>query len=157
MGTLIWPLKILFHNFFPYFSWFFSSPKNLKILFSRIFLTFWFFRIDSEFDLGQNKKITQFSHQISFFNSGLVQNVKKNCTHFEKGQVLKETMMRLDSGGTATATASAQQAQPPSQASAAMSMSAMSASASSDFMGNQLASYFSQLFEKNPQEQVLQG
>ena len=65
--------------------------------------------------------------------------------------------MRLDSGGTATATASAQQAQPPSQASAAMSMSAMSASASSDFMGNQLASYFSQLFEKNPQEQVLQG
>ena len=62
-------------------------------------------------------------------------------------------MMRLDSGGTATATASAA----PPQAAAAMSMSAMSASASSDFMGNQLASYFSQLFEKNPQEQILQG
>ena len=61
--------------------------------------------------------------------------------------------MRLDSGGTATATASAA----PPQAAAAMSMSAMSASASSDFMGNQLASYFSQLFEKNPQEQILQG
>lgn len=64
--------------------------------------------------------------------------------------------MRLESGGTATATAPA--SAPATPAAMAMSQSAsLSASTSSDFMGNNLASYFSQLFEKNPQDQPSQG
>ena len=64
--------------------------------------------------------------------------------------------MRLESGGTATATAPA--SAPATPAAMAMSQSAsLSASTSSDFMGNNLASYFSQLFEKNPQDQPAQG
>ena len=103
----------------------------------------------------KQKNHLQFSHQISLPS---LKRPKCDEAEFCDIKVNQKTMMRLDSGGTATATASAQQGPPQQQAaSAAMSMSAMSASASSDFMGNQLASYFSQLFEKNPQEQVLQG
>ena len=66
--------------------------------------------------------------------------------------------MRLESGGTATATAPASAPATPASAAMAMSQSAsLSASTSSDFMGNNLASYFSQLFEKNPQDQPPQG
>ena len=110
--------------------------------------------IDLEIEVRKTKKII-FNFHIKFRQ---VWNPKCDEAKFCDTKVNQKTMMRLDSGGTATATASAQQGPPQQQAaSAAMSMSAMSASASSDFMGNQLASYFSQLFEKNPQEQVLQG
>ena len=62
-------------------------------------------------------------------------------------------MMRLESGGTATAASKTSQ-----QTSAmAMSTNSLTASTSSDFMGNNLASYFSQLFEKNPQDPQSQG
>jgi hypothetical protein len=70
-------------------------------------------------------------------------------------------MMRLDSGGTETASAAAASSSAVAAAAAqpsmmAMSSASLSVSASSDFMGNQLASYFSQLFEKNPPDQSVQ-
>ena len=69
-------------------------------------------------------------------------------------------MMRLEGGG-AVASAACSAAAPPSSGQAAigamsMSSASLSASVSSDFLGNQLATYFSQLFEKAPSDQSAQ-
>ena len=73
-----------------------------------------------------------------------------------------KTMMRLEGGGAVASSAACSAAAPPSSgqgaAIGAMSMSSasLSASVSSDFLGNQLATYFSQLFEKAPSDQSAQ-
>ena len=68
-------------------------------------------------------------------------------------------MMRLEGGGAVASAASA--AAPPSSGQAAigamsMSSASLSASVSSDFLGNQLATYFAQLYEKAPSDQSAQ-
>ena len=75
-----------------------------------------------------------------------------------------KTMMRLEGGGAAMASASAPSSaavsgQGAGELGGAMSMSSasLSASVSSDFLGNQLATYFSQLFEKAPSDPSAQG
>ena len=64
-------------------------------------------------------------------------------------------MMRLEGGGAAMASASAPGSSGPGGA-MSMSSASLSASVSSDFLGNQLATYFSQLFEKAPSDQSAQ-
>ena len=70
-------------------------------------------------------------------------------------------MMRLEGGGAVASSAACSAAAPPSSGQAAigamsMSSASLSASVSSDFLGNQLATYFSQLFEKAPSDQSAQ-